>query len=170
MRLVRPPKNRKEEVLFCLFSEYYAVPLNYAAARNKFAGMLRGFVVIVTAVVCLAGAAYAATSITARYLQGQGEHIIWEIRVSSPPPAAVIVTQYLLPGTEILESSHPLSSFDKERGTAKWLMTDIATGTLKMEMTVSKPIRRRGEIHGEVMYEDESRNTTVSIFIMPGEP
>ena len=38
-----------------------------------------------------------------------------------------------------------------------------------MEMTVSKPIRQKGEIHGEVMFQDESQNTTASIFMRPAK-
>ena len=141
--------------------------MNINATRKKLVSGLRGLVVTMTMAACLAGIALASTSISARYLQSRGERIVWEIQVPSPPPAAVIVTQYILPGSEVLESSHPLSSFDKEGGIAKWLITSISPGTLKMEMTVSKPIRQKGEIHGEVMFQDESRNTTASIFMRP---
>lgn len=164
MRLIQPHKKRKGAALFCLPSA------NSAAARKRFTGKMLILVLIATATACLRGGAFAGPAISARYLQTQGEHIVWEIQLASPQPLALIVTQYLLPGTEILESSYPLSSCDKEKGIAKWLITSISPGTLKMEMTVSKPIRRKGEIHGEVMFEDESRNTTVSILISPAEP
>ena len=136
---------------------------------NKFVSMLCCLVAIMTIAAFLAGKALAGTSISARYLQSRGEHIVWEIQVPSPPPAAVIVTQYILPGSEVLESSHPLSSYDREGGIAKWLIMSISPGTLKMEMTVSKPIRQKGEIHGEVIFQDESQNTTASIFMRPAK-
>ena len=134
---------------------------------KKFVSKLRSLIAIMTIAACLAGAVFAGPSISARYLQSRGDHIVWEIIVPSPPPAAVIVTQYILPDSEVLESSHPLSSYDKEGGIAKWLITSISPGILKMEMTVSKPIRQKGEIHGEVMFQDESRNTTASKFMRP---
>jgi hypothetical protein len=114
-----------------------------------------------------AAASFGGTSINARYIEPRGNHIIWKIKVPSPPPAAVIVIQHILPGSEILESSHPLSSYDKEAGIAKWLLSSISPGTLKMDMKISKPILRKGQIHGEVMFKDESQKTTASIFLEP---
>ena len=114
-----------------------------------------------------AGTAFGDAIISARYLQPRGEHIVWEILIPSPPPAAVIVTQYILPGSEILASSHPLSSYDRVGGVAKWLFSSISPGTLKMDMTITKPIHKKGEIHGEVLFQDESQQTTASIFMRP---
>jgi len=135
----------------------------------KSVGIWRSFAAIAAFSACLAGAALADNFISARYLKSRGDHIVWEIQVPSPPPAAVIVTQYILPGSEVLGSSHPLSSYDKQGGIAKWLITSIPPGILKMEMTVSKPIRKKGDIHGEVMFQDESQNTTASIFMRPAK-
>jgi len=143
--------------------------MNFVVADKPFAGLGRFLAVILIIVVCLAGMSSAATSIAARYLQARGEHIVWEIDIPSPPPAAVIVSQYILPGSEILASSRPPSSYDKEAGQAKWLIMPVSPGTLRMEMTVSKPIRQKGEIHGEVMFQDESQNTTASIFMRPAK-
>lgn len=141
--------------------------MNKNATKKVFSRRRGSLVLIMTTVVCFATVAFAGTFISARYLKPRGAHIVWEIQVPSPPPAAVIVTQYILPGSEVLDSSHPLSSFDKEKGIAKWLIPAISPGTLKMEMTVNKPIRRKGEIHGEVLFQDESQNTTASIFMKP---
>ena len=143
--------------------------MNIDVTSGKSVNRLRGLAVLLAIVVCLAGSAWGDTSIAARYLQSRGDHIVWEIQVPSPSPAAVIVTQYIRPGSEILAASHPLSSYDKEEGIAKWLITPISPGTLKMEMTLSMPIRQKGEIHGEVMFKDESQNTTASIFMRPAK-
>lgn len=117
--------------------------------------------------VCLTASAGADPTISARYVQPRGSHIKWKVRVPSPPPEAVLVIQYILPGSDILQTSHPLSSYDKEKGIAKWLITSISPGLLKMDMKISKPIRKKGEIHGEVMFKDASQNTTASIFMKP---
>ena len=143
--------------------------MNTDASRKKNGSRLRAMVTVLALGAFLAGIASAESSIYARYLKSRGEHILWEIQVPSPPPAAVIVSQYILPGSEILQSSHPLSSYDREKGIAKWLIMPISPGTLRMEMKVSKPIRQKGEIHGEVMFQDESRNTTASIFMRPAK-
>lgn len=129
-------------------------------------GLTAGMILIMAAIVGGASA-LAGPSISARYLQPRGAHITWKIQVPSPAPAAVLVTQYILPGSDILESSHPLSSYDKERGIAKWLLSPVSPGDLRMEMKLSMPIRTKGEIHGEVMFQDDAHNTTASIFMEP---
>jgi len=126
---------------------------------------LSGFVSIMVIVVVFSVTAFAGEAINARYLEPRGRHIIWEIAVPTPSPAAIIVTQYILPESEISETSHPLSSYDREAGIAKWLLTSISPGPLKMEMTVSKAIRKKGEIHGEVMFQDANNKTMASVFM-----
>lgn len=138
-----------------------------ATERKFLRRMTGGLVSFMVAVGCFMAVAFADTLISARYLQPRGEHIIWEIEIPSPPPAAVIVTQYILPGSEILASSHPPSSYDQAGGVAKWLFSSTSPGTLRMKMTISKPIRKKGEIHGEVLFQDESQNTTASLFMRP---
>lgn len=127
-----------------------------------------GIALIILLTVSLTASVLAADrSFSARYVKPRGDHIKWEVRIPSPPPAAVIVTQYILPGSEILYSSHPLSSYNKKKGVAKWLLTSISPGLLKMDIKISKPIRKKGEIHGEVLFKDASQNTTSSIFMAP---
>lgn len=126
-----------------------------------------GVLVVLTTTILTAVSVFAGTTISAGYTQARGAHIKWKIRVPSPPPAAVIVTQYILPGSDILESSHTLSSYDKEKGVAKWLITPVAPGRLKMEMKISMPIRKKGEIQGEILFKDASQNTTASVFMKP---
>jgi hypothetical protein len=135
--------------------------------RFSHAAMMAGMMLIMATIVGVAASALAGPSISARYLQPRGDRITWKIRVPSPAPAAVLVTQYILPGSDILESSHPLSSYDKEKGIAKWLLSPVSPGVLRMEMKLSMPIVNKGEIRGEVMFQDDSHNTTASIFMEP---
>lgn len=130
-------------------------------------GLAMGILLILATVWAFAGQNPTGPTISARYLQPRGEQITWQIRIPAPAPAAVLVTQYILPGTEILASSHPLSSYDKEKGVAKWLLSPVVPGILRMEMKLSRPIRAKGEIHGEVMFQDAGHNTTASIFMEP---
>lgn len=122
---------------------------------------------VMATILGVAAPALAEQSISARYLQPRGDQITWEIQVPSPAPTAVLVTQYILPGSEILASSQPFSSYDKEKGIVKWLLSPVSPGTLRMEMKLSVPIRNKGEIHGEVMFQDDAHNTTASIFLEP---
>lgn len=126
-----------------------------------------GMMLIMVTIVGVAASALAGPPISARYLKPRGDNITWKIRVPSPAPATVLVTQYIPPGSDILESSHPLNSYDKEKGIAKWLLSPVSPGVLRMEMKLSMPILDNGDIHGEVMFQDESHNTTASILMKP---
>ena len=48
---------------------------------------------------------------------------------------------------------------------AKWLLTDIKSGRLVMTLEVDKPIRKKGEIRGEIIFQDQDANTIASVFM-----
>jgi len=125
------------------------------------------FYILSFAVFLAAVPAFAGAAVSAKYLQPRGRHIVWIIEIPNPPPEAVIVTQKIPPGSEITGSSHSLSSYDKENGIAKWLLNSVPPGTLKMEIKISSPIRKKGEIHGDVLFKDDQADRTFSIFLKP---
>jgi len=125
------------------------------------------FSIISLTVVLAVVQAFAGTAVSARYLQPRGKHIVWVISIPDPSPEVVIVTQHIPPGSEITESSHPLSSYDKKNGVAKWLLSSVPSGSLEMEMKINSFIREKGEIHGEVLFKDFRSSTTFSIFQKP---
>ena len=113
----------------------------------------------------LIGATLPATAgqeITARYSQPRGKKIAWSINIPNPPPAAVIVIQTIPPGTDILSSAPAHSSYDKKTGTVKWLLSGVRPGTFVMKMKLSAPIRKKGEIHGKIIFQDQSARATAS--------
>lgn len=107
------------------------------------------------------GVAFGA-EITARYSQPRGTKIKWSITIPNPPPAAVIVIQMIPPGTDILSASPAYSSYDKKTGTAKWLLSGVYPGKVVMSMQLSQPIRKKGEIHGKIIFQDQSAKSTAS--------
>lgn len=119
---------------------------------------------IIIAITLYVPAAIADDTISARYQQPRGSHIKWVVNIPEQLPAAVIIIQYIRPGSEILHSSHPMSSYDQEKGVAKWLLTPTSSGPMKMSIRVSKPILKKGQIRGDVIFKDESDNMTTSIF------
>ncbi|MDA3832713.1 MAG: hypothetical protein PF495_04895 [Spirochaetales bacterium] len=103
-----------------------------------------------------------AEDITARYSQPRGTNITWSITIPDPPPAAVIVIQTIPPGTEIISASPAYSSYDKRTGTAKWLLSGVHPGRVVMQMKLSQPIRKKGEIHGKIIFQDQGARATAS--------
>lgn len=114
--------------------------------------------------ICLTTFSMAAGGgeITARYSQPRGTKITWSITIPNPPPAAVIVIQTIPPGTAILSASPAYSSYDKKSGTAKWLLSGVRSGTVVMAMELSQPIRKKGEIHGKIIFQDQAAKSTAS--------
>ncbi len=112
--------------------------------------------------ICFVSVSLAGDEITARYSQPRGTNIKWSITIPKPPPAAVIVIQVIPPGTDILSASPVYSSFDKKTGTAKWLLSGVHPGKVVMKMKLSRPIRKKGEIHGKIIFQDRSAKATAS--------
>ncbi len=104
--------------------------------------------------------------IKARYRQPRGTKISWQISIPSPPPAAVIVIQSIPPGTMIKDSSPAFSSHDPSTGTAKWLLTGVQTGRITMSMELDNPIRKKGEIHGKIIFQDQSAQAIAEGFMI----
>lgn len=140
---------------------------NLARVYQSRSQTVSGSLLLATVALLIAASALAGATISARYTQPRGTHITWEIKIPTPLPAVVIVTQYIPPGTDIVSSSHPVSSYDMDAGVAKFLLTPVSQGVLRMEMEISRPIRKKGEIRGEIMFKDQSQNTIASVFMKP---
>ncbi len=100
--------------------------------------------------------------INARYSQPRGTKIGWQIHIPSPAPAAVIVLQTIPPGTVVKSCTPQQSSYDSATGTVKWLLTKVRPGTIKMRMELDRPIRKKGEIHGKIIFQDNVAQPTAS--------
>lgn len=100
--------------------------------------------------------------ITARFNQPRGTAISWSIEIPDPPPSAVIVMQKIPPGTEVLAATPAYDSFDKSNGTIKWLLHRVVPGKFMMSMKLSAPIRKKGEIHGNIIFQDQTASPTAS--------
>lgn len=127
-----------------------------------------GMAVFIASFFCLYIACFPAIGsekISARFTEPRGTHIKWKIKIPSPAPAAVIVNQYIRPGSSINESSHPVSSYDQKKGVAKWILKGLQPGSLRMDMKIDKPIRKKGEIRGEIIFQDQNANTIASVFM-----
>jgi len=111
------------------------------------------------------GLAADLAGIHARYSQPRGTKISWQIHIPSPAPAAVIVLQTIPPGTIVESCSPPESSYDSSTGTVKWLLTKVKPGTIKMKMKLDRPIRKKGEIHGKIIFQDTAHKPVAEGFM-----
>jgi hypothetical protein len=102
--------------------------------------------------------------ISARYSQPRGTDIRWHILIPDPPPAVVMMIQRIPPGTTVLNSSPTYHSYDRETGTVKWLLSNVKPGKISMKMELDTPIRKKGEIGGEFIFEDKSKDSIVWLF------
>ncbi|MEN8140798.1 MAG: hypothetical protein ABFR97_06185 [Thermodesulfobacteriota bacterium] len=107
----------------------------------------------------------SGAGIRARYSQPRGTSISWQIHIPAPPPAAVIVLQNIPPATVIKKSSPPHSGYDGASGTVKWLLTAVEPGVVKMTMELDRPIRRKGEISGKIIFQDSATRPIAEVFM-----
>jgi hypothetical protein len=120
-------------------------------ARGKRSGALR--VVFSLTLLILAPVAVAAEQlVSGRYLGASGRDIRLELQVGSPPPATVIVTQYLPADVVIDQASPAANRFDEKRGEAKWLLNGISGDRLNIDMRLSRPVKA-GELRGQIQYK-----------------
>ena len=110
--------------------------------------------VFVVPVLSLSAPAWVQQEIAGRY-KLKGAEIVHTITIPPQRPAAVIVVQYLPPGTEILQTTPQHSSYDGATGTLKWLFIDAQPGPLQLRVTLAKPVDSR-DIHAEVLFKDQA--------------
>lgn len=117
---------------------------------------IAAFVVPVTGVVVFpfSSPAWAQQEIAGRY-KLKGAEIVHTITIPPQRPAAVIVVQYLPPGTEIVQTTPQYSSYDGATGTVKWLFIDAQPGPLQLRLTLGRPVDSR-DIRAEVLFKDQS--------------
>ena len=102
--------------------------------------------------------------VSAHYSEPRGTEISWQLSIHKEPPAVVIMIQNIPPGITLLTSTPPFHSYDQEAGTVKWLLTDLEPGELSMNMELDIPIRKKGEISGELLFEDTSEDPIFWLF------
>ena len=120
--------------------------------------------VLGVAVLSLPPMAGAQQEIAGRY-KLSGAEIQYTITIPQQRPAAVIVVQYLPPGTEILQATPQYSSYDGATGIAKWLFIDAQPGPLRLRITLARPLDNR-DIQAEVLFKDQS-GTSSTFTIAP---
>lgn len=103
--------------------------------------------------------------VRARYSQPRGTKISWKITIPSPPPAAVIVLQTIPVGTVIKSAFPAYNSYDPSSGTVKWLLSKVLPGTIRMRMELDRPIRKKGEIHGKIVFQDTATHPIAEGFM-----
>ena len=96
-----------------------------------------------------------------------GKTISHRIIIPANPPAAVILVQYLPTGTTIEKARPHYSSYDPERGVAKWLFTDVQPGPLKVKLKLGQMVPR-DKVSAEVLFKDDvGGSETLTITPMP---
>ena len=110
--------------------------------------------------------AHADELITCRYLSSKGQNILLELNVGSPAPSMIIIMQKVPAEASIIKASPKFKKYDKTRGQAKWLLTGVKPGRIKMKMTLSKPIKS-SEVFGEVRYKNPATGKMVKMAVMP---
>jgi len=109
---------------------------------------------------------HADDLITCRYLSSKGQNILLELNIGSPAPSMLIFIQKVPAEAAIIKASPKFKKYDKTRGQAKWLLTGVKPGRIKMAMTLSKPIKS-SEVSGEIRYKNPASGKMVTMSVIP---
>lgn len=69
-----------------------------------------------------------------------GNTIQHTITIPTQPPVAVIVVQYLPPGTAITSADPAYSNYDQTTGEVKWLVKGVSPGLLQIRLTLAHEV------------------------------
>jgi uncharacterized protein (DUF58 family) len=109
------------------------------------------------------GLSYGEELISGRY-EIEGGLIKMELHVKSKTSISVIVNQYLPPGTEIVRSNPKYKSYQKDSGTAKWLLNALEEGSHFIEMETLPEVK---PIKGEIICKKPSSSEMIRVEIKP---
>lgn len=96
--------------------------------------------------ICASAVLYNAQSVSAadlvsgRYISSSGKTIELALDIQSPPPASLIIEQYLPPGTRIASSHPKLKKYNSKKGKAKWLLKNVRSGEIIVKLQLADKI------------------------------
>ncbi|MFZ5776138.1 MAG: hypothetical protein ACOY3Z_11705 [Thermodesulfobacteriota bacterium] len=88
----------------------------------------------------------------------EGRTIRHTITIPEQPPGAVIVIQYLPPGTGIIAAEPAYSSYDQANGEAKWLLKNVSPGPLHITLELDHEVAR-DTIRAETLFKDSPKES-----------
>lgn len=100
-------------------------------------------IVLAALLVCMSFSvqAHAVGIISGRYLSKTATEVTLEIKVGSPAPASLIITQYLPPGTTPAAAKPPYKKYNTKKGEVRWLLRKVHPGTLTVQLKLSAPVK-----------------------------
>ncbi len=94
---------------------------------------------------------------SAREVEGQfrhrGKEVVYNLNIAKNHPGAMILVQYLPPGTGIEKAIPPYRSYDKRTGVAKWLFSGVKPGKLNVRLYLDHPLAQ-GAVRAEVLFKE----------------
>ncbi|MBC8316798.1 MAG: hypothetical protein H8E41_02765 [Desulfobulbaceae bacterium] len=108
----------------------------------------------------------AADLVSGSYTSFSGNSIVLSIDIQSPPPASLIIEQYLPPGTEIVGSEPKLKKYNIKKGEAKWLLKDVRPGKMTVKLQLAGKIAK-GDVRALLRCMDPATGKFVEKNVTP---
>lgn len=110
--------------------------------------------------------ATAADLVSGSYTASSGKSIELSLNIQSPPPASLIVEQYLPPGTEIVSSQPKLKKYNIKKGEAKWLLKGVRPGKMTIRLQLADKIGK-GNVRALLRCMDPATGSFVEKTVNP---
>ncbi|MDH4320606.1 MAG: hypothetical protein OEV73_03820 [Desulfobulbaceae bacterium] len=104
--------------------------------------------------------------VSCRYQQATGRNVSLVLEIGSPPPAMLILVQWLPKGMNITRALPPVKKYDPRTGEAKWLLKQLSSGPMQFSIDLDGELS--GElIHGEIRYKNPTTGKMEIMAIRP---
>ena len=110
--------------------------------------------------------AMAAGLVSGHYVSSSGKIVELSLEIKSPPPASLILEQYLPPGTEIIRSQPKFKKYSIGNGEAKWLLKDVSPGKMSVRLELADKVAKGG-IRALIRYKDPASGEFVESTVLP---
>lgn len=123
------------------------------------------FLLLAINLFCGHETSFAANSVSGKYLSAEGTKLVLSLSIQDPPPANLIVEQYLSPGNKIVATSPRAKKIDNVKCKAKWLFRNTRSGNITLSIQLKAPLT--GRPSAMVRYRDPSGGSFTEIRISP---
>lgn len=109
---------------------------------------------------------FTADLVSGHYISSSGKTIELALEIQSPPPASLIIEQYLPPGTKIASSQPKLKKYDIKKGKAKWLLKNVRSGKMIVKLQLIDKIDK-GKIRALLRCKDPATGGFIEMTVIP---
>ena len=134
--------------------------------QKKFGRLVLVLLAMLSFFLLPGGVVLAGELVSCRYQQAEGKNVSLTLEIGSPPPAMLILVQWIPKGISIIRATPPVKKYDPRTGEAKWLLKQFSPGPMLFSVDLDGEVSA-DRIHGEIRYKDPDNGKMQVMAIKP---